>query len=128
MMLSFREIKQFAQLLDVAERPEAVIFEFEQPVGVVERLLSPGRRDWLHAWERHLSDMPARERGDKANALISRVYTPLALCCSGPRSVRRNFPHSDRVSHYPRGGMRTEGTCQASHYRESRQVRKDGAS
>ena len=42
-----------AALLEIAEGAEAVILELEQPVGVVERLFSPGRRDRLHARKGH---------------------------------------------------------------------------
>ena len=42
-----------AALLEIAEGAEAVVLELEQPVGVVERLFSPGRRDRLHARKGH---------------------------------------------------------------------------
>jgi hypothetical protein len=42
-----------AALLEITEGAEAVVLELEQPVGVVERLFSPGRRDRLHARKGH---------------------------------------------------------------------------
>jgi hypothetical protein len=39
--------------LDVIERAEAVVFDIEEPIGAIERLLTPSRRDRLHAWKGH---------------------------------------------------------------------------
>ena len=46
-----------AALLDVAKAPEPVIFELEDPFGVIERLLSPGWDDRLCVRKGHLADM-----------------------------------------------------------------------
>ena len=42
-----------AALLKIAEAPKPVVFELKEPVGVVERLLSPGRDDRLCAGKCH---------------------------------------------------------------------------
>jgi hypothetical protein len=39
--------------LDVIERAEAVVFDIEEPIGVIERLFTPSRRDRLHVWKGH---------------------------------------------------------------------------
>src|SRR5215471_4021109 len=64
-----------AALLEIAEGAEAVVLELEQPVGVVERLFSPGRRDRLHARKGHDPHMgsltfPASS-AEKAGAYLS---------------------------------------------------------
>ena len=41
--------KVAAALLDIAQTPEAIVFELKEPFRVVERLLSPSRDDWLYA-------------------------------------------------------------------------------
>src|SRR5215510_11966697 len=46
-----------AALLEIADGPETVVFEFEEPVRVVERLLVPSRRDRLHARKGHHRDI-----------------------------------------------------------------------
>ena len=43
--------------LKVAEAPEVIVLELKEPFGVVERLLSPGRNDWLYAGKCHSADM-----------------------------------------------------------------------
>jgi hypothetical protein len=43
--------------LKIADTPDAVVFELEEPVGIVERLLSPRRDDWLYAGKYHPADM-----------------------------------------------------------------------
>jgi hypothetical protein len=35
--------------LEVAQRSKPIVFELKEPFGVVERLLSPSRDDWLYA-------------------------------------------------------------------------------
>jgi len=40
-------------LLDVAQRTKPIVFEVEEPVGVIERLLSPSRDDRLYARKNH---------------------------------------------------------------------------
>jgi len=44
-------------LLKIAEAPKPIVFEVEEPVGVVERLPSPARDDRLYAGKCHLADM-----------------------------------------------------------------------
>jgi hypothetical protein len=44
--------------VEVPEAAEPVVFELEEPVRVVERLLSAGRNDRLYPWEHH-TDMGA---------------------------------------------------------------------
>ena len=46
-----------AALLDVAQRAKRVVFEVEEPVRVIERLLSPGRDNRLYAGKGHPADM-----------------------------------------------------------------------
>jgi len=43
--------------LEIAQAPEAVVFELEHPAGVIERRFSPGRDDRLHPRKRHPGDM-----------------------------------------------------------------------
>jgi hypothetical protein len=44
-------------LLEIAERAEAVVLEIEPPVGVVERLFSPGRDNRLYPRQCHPADI-----------------------------------------------------------------------
>ena len=87
-----------AALLDIAQAPEPIVFEVEEPVGVVERLLSPRRDDRLYAGKCHSADMTrpavfvqsgARRRRRQAPAAVvaNRAQKPgiainLATTCS----------------------------------------------
>jgi len=65
-----------APLLDIAHGPKAVVFAVEEPIGVVERLLSPGRDNRLDAGKHHPADM-ARSV-DVVHAAVPRAESPLA--------------------------------------------------
>jgi hypothetical protein len=65
-------------LSDVAKRAKSVVFEVEEPVGVIERLPSPAWDDWLHAGKCYPADM-ARP-GDFVHAGVS--------ACAGGVGVR----------------------------------------
>ena len=52
-----------AALLDVAQRTKPIVFEVEEPVGVIERLLSPSRDDRLYARKRRRDN---RRGGDRS--------------------------------------------------------------
>ena len=56
--LPLREISR-ARPVEMPETPDAVVLELEEPLGVVERLLSSDRDDRLYPREHHVTDMGA---------------------------------------------------------------------
>ena len=69
-------------LLKIALAPKAIVFELEEPFGVIVRLLSPGWDDRLYAGKGHLADMA------RPADLVQCPLAPRAGTCSTPAASR----------------------------------------
>ena len=69
-------------LLKIAQAPKAIVFELEEPFGVIERLLSPGWDDRLYAGKGHLADMA------RPADFVQCPLAPRAGTCSTPAASR----------------------------------------
>ena len=98
-----------AAVLDIAEAAQAVIFHVEQPIGIVERVLAPGRRDWLDAqkcqkgiWRERGVQMKRRP-GRRLPSVIGGPGFDFTDGAS-PAAARAGGavqPHLDQVQHAP---------------------------
>ena len=69
-------------LLKIAQAPKAIVFELEEPFGVIERLLSPGWDDRLYVGKGHLADMA------RPADLVQCPPAPRGGTCSTPAASR----------------------------------------